>query len=82
MLRAIGCERVEASGSTSSKGERSPEKANDLYCLLNKKRIRRERREETEKEEREGRRFEEGRGGDASGHEVSLVTTATEKCWK
>jgi len=39
VLRAIGCERVEASSSTGSKGKRSPEKAKDLFYLLNKKRI-------------------------------------------
>jgi len=43
LLRAIGWEGVEASSSTGSKGERSPEKAKALYCLLNKKRIRREK---------------------------------------
>jgi len=36
VLRAIGCEGVEARSSTSPKGEQLLEKANDLYCLLNK----------------------------------------------
>jgi len=65
VLRAIRCEGVEASSSTSSKGERLPEKASDLYRLLNKKRIGREkeRREETEKEERRGAKILRGDKG-------------------
>jgi len=50
--------------------------------LLNdKKKIGREKREEKRQKSKreEGRRFGEGTGGDASGHEVSLVTTATDK---
>jgi len=49
---------------------------------LKKKRIRREKNKEEKRQRRkreEGRRFGEGTGGDASGHEVSLVTTATGK---
>ena len=55
---------MEASGSTGSKGEWSPEKAKDLYCLLNKKRIKREKelREETRRKREEGQRFERGQG--------------------
>ena len=47
------------------KGERLPEKANNLYRLLKKKRIRREkeRREETEKEERRGEKILRGDKG-------------------
>ena len=71
---------MEASSSTGSKGERSPEIAKDLYCLLNKKRIRREKEGREDEEGREKRRgFGEGAGGDAGGHEVSLVTTETDK---
>ena len=64
--------------STSLKGERLLEKPNELYCLSNKKRARREKesREETEKEERRGAKIMRGTGGDTSGHEVSLVATA------
>jgi len=70
MLRAIGCEGVEASSSTSSKGEWSPEKANGLYCLLNKKRIRRE------KEGREGTEGRKKRGEDSErGHGVTQEVT-------
>jgi len=56
--------RSGSDSSTSSKGEWSPEKANDLYCLLNKKRIERgkERRDETRRKREEGRRFLEGTG--------------------
>jgi len=39
VLRAIWWEGVEASSYTGSKEERSPEKAKDLYCSLNKKKI-------------------------------------------
>jgi len=83
LLRAIGYERGEASSSTGSKGKWSPEKAKDLFYLLNKKIIKREKEEEKKQEEREkrgeGRGFKRGQGGDVSGHEVSLVTTATDK---
>jgi len=78
VLRAIGCERGEASSPTGSKGKWSQEKAKDLFYLLNKKIIKREK-EEKNQEEREGRGFKRGQGGDVSGHEVSLVTTATDK---
>jgi len=56
LLRAIGCGGVEASSSTGSKGEWSLEKAKDLYCLLNKKRIEREKKKKrrNKKEERRG----------------------------
>jgi len=48
---------------------------------LNKKRIEREKKEKKRRRRKreEGRGFREGRGGDASGHGVSLVTTATDK---
>ena len=42
---------MEASSSTGSKGEWSPEKAKDLYCLLNK-RIKREKRRKNKEEKR------------------------------
>jgi len=54
-LRAIGCKRGEASSSTGSKGKWSPEKAKDLFYLLNKKIIKREKEEEKKQEEREKR---------------------------
>ena len=56
---------MEVSSSTGSKGERSLEKAKDLYCLLNKKRIGREKelREETKKEERRGAKILRGDRG-------------------
>jgi len=49
--------------------------------LNDKKDIRREKKEKKRQKRKreEGRRFGEGTGGDASGHEVSLVTTATNK---
>jgi len=53
-----------------------------LYYLLNNRlKIKRERKEEKEekRKRKERRRFWEGKGGDPVGHEVSLVTTATEK---
>ena len=57
------------------------ERANNLYCLPNKERIEREKKE-LERQRRRGEerpRFNEGTGGDVSGHELSLVTTATDK---
>ena len=60
MLSAIRSEGVEARSSTSS-----PEKANNFYCLLNGRRIRREeeRRGEAEKEEtKRGEDSERGQG--------------------
>jgi len=47
--------------------------------LNDKKDIRREKKEKKRQKRKreEGRRFGEGTGGDASGHELSLVTTAT-----
>ena len=51
-----------------------------MCCLLNKKRIRREREiEEKRRREKRGEDFGEGTGGEASGHQVSLVTAATNK---
>jgi len=80
MLRAIRCERGEASSPTGSKGKWSPEKAKDLFYLLNKKTIKREKEEEKKQERREkrGEDLRGDRGGDVSGQEVSLVTTATD----
>jgi len=47
---------------------------------LNKKTIKREKKEEeTRRKREEGRGFERGQGGDVSGYEVSLVTTAIDK---
>jgi len=48
---------------------------------LSKKTIEREkrRRKETRRKREEKRGFEREQGGDVSGHEVSLVTTATDK---
>jgi len=64
MLRAIGCEGVEASSLTGSEGEWSPEKAKDLYRLLKKKRIEREKEEEKKQET-------EKRGEDLRGQGVT-----------
>lgn len=49
--------------------------------MNNEKEVRREKKEEKRERRKgeEGRRFCEGIGGDANGHEVSLVTTAAEK---
>jgi len=81
VLRTIGCERGEASSSTGSKGKWSPEKAKDLFYLLNKRTIKREKEEEKKQEGREkrGEDLRGDRGGDVSGHEVSLAITATDK---
>jgi len=46
---------------------------------LNKKTIEREKEEEGRKRKRKEKRgFKREQGGDVSGHEVSLVTTATD----
>jgi len=49
--------------------------------LNDKKDIRREKKEKKRQKRKreEGRRFGEGTGDEASGHELSLVTTATNK---
>ena len=54
---------MEARSSISLKGERLPEKANDLYCLLNKKRIRGEKkRRNREGRKKRGEDCERGQG--------------------
>jgi len=55
VLRTIGCARGEPSSSTGSKGKWSPEKAKDLFYLLNKKTIKREKEEEKKQEGRRAR---------------------------
>jgi len=46
---------------------------------LNKKSVKRERRERRKKKKKRSEDLRENRGGDVSGHEVSLVTTATDE---
>ena len=52
-----------------------------MFYLLNEKTIKREKEEGKKQEGREKRSkdLRGNRGGDVSGHEVSLVTTATDK---
>jgi len=71
---------VEPSCIASPRGERSTELAN-LYYLWNKeKMIKRERGEERRGGRKKGEvNIERGQGLTKGGHEVSLVTTATEK---
>ena len=56
-------------------------KQKDLFYLLNKKTIKREREEEKKQEGRvkRGEDLRGGQGGEVSGHEISLVTTETDK---
>ena len=71
VLRTIRREGVAVSSSTNLNGEWSPEKVNDLYYLLNKKRVKREK--ERREEIREGR---EKRGEDCErGQGVAQIVT-------
>jgi len=80
LLRTVRCRSVQASSSSGSKAKWSPEKAKDLFVLIKQEDCSERKKKKKEKRKRKGKRgFKREQGGDVSGHEVSLVTTATDE---